>query len=112
MGIFGDRVYGGTIGTSVHDVLTAAGVIDGAELAGYVGSPAYSNEQLLALDPPWIITNEPGEEGLCSLPGLDSLQACSEHRIRKVEGDLMTDPGLGMLRAAEAVFDVMYSDLR
>jgi len=110
VGIYGDRLYGGTVGTSVHDVLTAAGIIDVAERSGYSGSPAYSNEQLLSLDPPWIITNEPGEEGLCILPGLEALRACAEHRVRVVSGDLMSDPGLGMLRAAEAVHEAMYPD--
>jgi iron complex transport system substrate-binding protein len=110
VGIYGDRLYGGTVGTSVADVLRAAGVIDVAARAGYTGSPAYSNEQLLSLDPPWIITNHPGEGGLCSLPGLEALQACVAHQVRSVDAELMSDPGLGMLRAAEAVYDVMYPD--
>jgi iron complex transport system substrate-binding protein len=110
VGIYGDRLYGGTAGTSVHDVLSAAGVVDLAASEGYTGSPAYSNEQLLSLDPPWIITNEPGEDVLCSLPGLETLRACKEHNVRSVDADLMSDPGLGMLRAAEAVHEVMYSD--
>ena len=110
VGIYGDRLYGGTVGTSVHDVLRAAGVVDLAASSGYTGSPAYSNEQLLSLDPPWVITNEPGEDGLCSLPGLEAMQACEGHRVRSVDADLMSDPGLGMLRAAEAVHEVMYPD--
>ena len=46
-------------------------------------------------------TNEPGEEGLCALPGLDALRACVEHQVRGVDAELMSDPGLGILRAAE-----------
>mgnify|MGYP001821877666 FL=1 len=110
VGIYGDRLYGGTVGTSVHDVLSAAGVVDLAASAGYTGSPAYSNEQLLSLDPPWIITNEPGEDALCALSGLKTLRACKERNVRTVDADLMSDPGLGMLRAAEAVHEVMYPD--
>jgi iron complex transport system substrate-binding protein len=110
VGIYGDRLYGGTVGTSVHDVLSAAGVVDLAASAGYTGSPAYSNEQLLSLDPPWIITNEPGEDTLCALSGLKTLRACKERNVRTVDADLMSDPGLGMLRAAEAVHEVMYPD--
>jgi len=90
--------------------LTAAGVIDVAARAGYSGSPAYSNEQLLSLDPPWILTNVPEEQALCSLPGLAALRACRDHTVRSIDADLMNDPGLGMLRAAEAVYDVMYPD--
>jgi iron complex transport system substrate-binding protein len=108
VGMQGDRLFGGTAGTSFHDVLTAAGLIDAAAEAGYTGWPAYTSEQLLELDPPWIITNDRSEEIFCGHPGFERLTACIEGRVRGVDDDVMGDPGLDMLRAAEAVHEAVY----
>jgi len=110
VGIHGDRLYGGTAGTSFHDVLVAGGLIDVAAEAGFNGWPAFTNEQLLSLDPPWIITN-PGTEGsLCRHPGFQSLSACKAGQVRSIETHLLTDPGLGILRAAVAVHAAVYGE--
>ncbi|MEM7136448.1 MAG: ABC transporter substrate-binding protein [Myxococcota bacterium] len=108
VGIHGDRLYGGTAGTSFHDVLEAAGLIDVAAEAGLRDWPAYSSEQLLSLDPPWIITNDKSETVLCRHPGFTELSACQNDRVRGIDTDLLTDPGLGILRAAEAAHDAVY----
>ncbi len=108
VGIHGDRLYGGTKGTSFHDVLVAGGVIDVAAEGGFSGWPAFTNEQLLSLDPPWVITNPDTEEALCRHPGLQSLQACKRGQVRSVEPDLLTNPGLGMVEAARAVRAAIY----
>jgi iron complex transport system substrate-binding protein len=108
VGIHGDRLYGGTKGTSFHDVLVAGGLIDVAAEAGFRSWPAFTNEQLLNLDPPWIITNPGTEEALCRHPGLRSLQACKRGQVRSIEADLLTDPGLGMADAARAVRAAIY----
>jgi len=110
VGIHGDRLYGGTVGTSFHDVLVAAGVVDVAAEAGFDGWPAFTNEQLLSLDPPWIITNPGTERSLCRHPGFQSLSACKAGQVRSIETHLLTDPGLGMLQAAEAVHAAVYGD--
>jgi iron complex transport system substrate-binding protein len=110
IGIHGDRLYGGTSGTSFHDVLVAAGLVDVAAEAGFDGWPAFTNEQILSLDPPWIITNPGTERSLCRHPGFESLSACKEAQVRSVETHLLTDPGLGMLEAAEAVRAAVYGD--
>ncbi|MEO0324303.1 MAG: helical backbone metal receptor, partial [Myxococcota bacterium] len=55
VGLFGDRLYGGTAGSSYADVLDAAGVDDVAAAAGYTGWPELTREQLLALDPPLLV---------------------------------------------------------
>jgi iron complex transport system substrate-binding protein len=112
VGIHGDRLYGGAAGTSFHDVLVAAGLIDVAAEAGFEGWPAYTNEQLLSLDPPWIITNPGTEETLCRHPGLGALSACRNGRIRSIETDLLTDPGLRMVQAARAVHAEIYGEDR
>jgi iron complex transport system substrate-binding protein len=108
VGIHGDRLYGGTKGTSFHDVLVAGGVVDVAAEAGFSGWPAFTNEQLLNLNPPWVITNPDTEEALCRHPGLQSLQACKRGQVRSVEPDLLTNPGLGMVGAARAVRAAIY----
>lgn len=110
VGIHGDRLYGGTAGTSFHDVLVAGGLIDMAEEAGFHGWPAFTNEQLLSLDPPWVITNPGTERSLCRHPGFQSLSACRTGQVRSIETQLLTDPGLGILSAAEAVRAAVYGD--
>jgi iron complex transport system substrate-binding protein len=110
VGIHGDRLYGGTAGTSFHDVLVAGGLIDMAAESGFHGWPAFTNEQLLSLDPPWIITNPGTERSLCRHPGFQSLSACRAGQVRSVDTHLLTDPGLGILQAAEAVRAVVYAD--
>jgi len=108
VGIHGDRLYGGTKGTSFHDILVAGGLDDVAEEAGFVAWPAYTNEQLLSLDPPWIITNPGTEETLCRHPGFAVLSACRAGKIRAIDTHLLTDPGLGMVDAARAVRAAVY----
>ncbi len=110
VGIHGDRLYGGTAGTSFHDVLVAGGLIDVAAEAGLQSWPAFTNEQLLSLDPPWIVTNPGTEEALCRHPGLQALRACRLGQVRSVDTDLLTDPGLGMVDAAWAVRRAVYGD--
>jgi ABC-type hemin transport system substrate-binding protein len=89
-------------------VIVAGGVIDVAAEAGFHSWPAFTNEQLLSLDPPWIITNPGTEEALCRHPGLESLEACKRDQVRSIETDLLTDPGLGMVEAARAVRTAIY----
>ena len=112
VGIHGDRLFGGAAGTSFHDVLVAAGLIDVAAEAGFRGWPAYTSEQLLTLDPPWIVTNTGTEQSLCRHPGLQSLAACRSGQVRGVEARLLTDPGLGMAEAARAVHAAVYGNRR
>ena len=108
VGIHGDRLYGGTRGTSFHHVMQAAGLVDVAAEAGFVGWPAYTSEQLLSLDPPWIVTNPGTEQALCRHPGLAALEACVANQVRSIETDLLTDPGLGMVDAARAIRAAVY----
>ena len=74
--VYGDKLYGGTRGTSYHDVMSAAGLVDVAA-ARYHDWPAYTAEDLLALDPEWIVTSAGMGELLCRRPGLERLRACS-----------------------------------
>lgn len=102
------QLYGGTVGSSYHDVLRAAGLIDAAE-GRFREWPVYSAVQLLDMDPEHIITREAGRESLCRHPGLERLQACRQPwRIVTVPESLLSHPGPRMLEAAERVHDAVY----
>jgi len=105
--LFGDVLYGGTDGSSYHDVLTAAGIRDVAA-ERYVGWPRYTPEQLLALDPELIVTHDGMARSLCAHPGLGQLRACRNQRIVELDGALLGDPGLAMLDAAESLFEAVH----
>jgi ABC-type Fe3+-hydroxamate transport system substrate-binding protein len=100
--IYTGKMYGGTRGTSYHDVLTAAGLIDVAAQK-YSTWPEYDPEQLLALDPELIVTNTGMEKELCGNVWLARLRACGGGRagVIEVAAELIGDPGLRMLDAAE-----------
>ncbi len=104
----GPHLYGGTVGTSYHDVLTAAGLVDAA--AGrFSGWPEYSAEQLLALAPEVIVTKEGMGATLCAHPGLDRLPACrASAGVVELPAGLLDEPGPAMLDAAEALYSAVY----
>jgi iron complex transport system substrate-binding protein len=98
---YGKQLYGGTVGTSYHDVLTAAGVVDAAA-ERYRGWPTFDAEQVLALDPDVLITKHGMGKILCAFPGLGQLRACrGAARIVELDAELADDPGLPMLDVAE-----------
>lgn len=101
LGAYGGRMYGGTLESSYGDVLDAAGIDDVAAAAGHTGWPEYTAEDLLVLDPDWLVT--PSEDDVCGLRALTALRACSEGRVLRVDGAVLGDPGLGMLEAAEVL---------
>lgn len=107
--VVGNRIYGGTIGSSYHDVLFHAGVIDIAA-DHYERWPNYSAEQLLALNPGLIVTAVGVGERLCAMSGLDHLQACAEdHKgIVEIDAQLLASGGLGIVDAARAVRAKIY----
>jgi len=100
--VYGGRYYGGTRGSSYHDVLRYAGLEDAA--AGrFLGFPQYTVEQLLALDPAFLITKTGMGTALCADEALARLKACRNDDVVEVDGAYLDDPGLGMLTAAERV---------
>jgi iron complex transport system substrate-binding protein len=101
-------LFGGTRGTSYHDVLIAAGIHDAAA-AVYANWPRYTAEQILALDPELVVTHAGMAAQLCRHPGLDRLRVCTPAgRIVEIHGALIGDPGLAMLDAAETLYDLVH----
>jgi iron complex transport system substrate-binding protein len=106
--IYGDKLYGGTRGTTYHEIVHHAG-LDDAAAAHYSDWPEYSAEQLIALDPELIVTRQGMGVVLCRQPGLDRLRACRlPGSIVELGAFVLDDPGLGMLESAEALHDAVY----
>lgn len=107
-GIHGDKIYGGTVGTSYHDVLTAAGLHDVAADQGYSGWPRYTSEQMLQLNPDVLVTQTDMSENLCLQPGLRGLRACGKGgRVIELQTALLLSPGIEVVEAAEALRDLI-----
>lgn len=104
---YGGQLLGGTLHTSYHDVLTAAGLIDAAA-EHYVDWPKYDPEELLKLDPEIIVTTTGSAEQLCHVSGLDRLRACRTPSVLAFEDALLSNAGLGMLNAAEQLRERVY----
>ena len=94
---FSGTLFGGTKGTSYHDVLVAAGCDDAAATI-YAGWPQYSIEQVITLAPELIVTKRGMGDVLRALPGM---QALHQTRIIEITGELLEDPGPRLLEAAE-----------
>ena len=109
LAIYAGKLYGGTRGTSYHDVLSAAGLIDSAP-ERYRDWPAYDPEEILRMDPALIVTETGMGEQLCQNAWLKTLQACRAQRAGIVElaSQLLGDPGLGMLDAALELRERVY----
>lgn len=104
IGAYGDRLFGGARGTSYHDVLEAAGFRDVAAERGLEGWPELSAEQVLTLAPARIVTRLAMGRAICQREGLAQLPACVAKRgVLELDGNLLDDPGPGMLDAAEAL---------
>lgn len=108
LSLYGGQLYGGTRGSSYHDVLTYAGLRDQAATR-HTGWPQYSTEQVIALDPELVITRRGMGAAICARPGLETLRACDGGMI-EVDGDLLDAVGVGVLDAAEAVHAAVYED--
>lgn len=105
VGTYAGRMFGGAARTSYHDVLDAAGIDDIAARSGHEGWPEYSAEQLLVMDPDWLVS--PTDDPVCELQNVQALRACAEGHVLRVDADLLGDPGLRMLDAANALRDAV-----
>jgi iron complex transport system substrate-binding protein len=104
----GPDLQGGTRGTSYHDILIAAG-LDDVAATKYRDWPAYSAEQVLDLAPDMVVTRAGFAVGICKYPGMDHVPACRGNgRIVELAGELLDEPGIAMLDAAEELFTLVY----
>jgi ABC-type Fe3+-hydroxamate transport system substrate-binding protein len=111
LAVYAGKLFGATRGTSYHDVLSAAG-LDDLAAQQYRDWPQYDPEQLLALDPALIVTGQGMAQALCDNPWYAELRACRAGRGGLIElpSELMGDPGLLMLDAAEALHERVYGN--
>lgn len=106
--VVGGSLFGGTVGTSYHDVLGAAGLIDVAA-GSYHGWPQYRAEELIALAPDLIVTAAGMGDALRRSPGLSAMPALRQPGgVIELDGEVLSDSGLGMLECAEALFAASY----
>ena len=91
-------LFGGTVGTSYHDVLTGAGCVDAAA-GSYRGWPQFGVEQVLALAPAVVVTKAGMEARISQLlAGLPQ-----PAWVIALPGELLEDPGPRVLEAAETL---------
>jgi ABC-type Fe3+-hydroxamate transport system substrate-binding protein len=109
LALYAGKLFGATRGTSYHDVLNAAG-LDDLAAQQYRAWPQYDPEQLLELDPALIVTGPGMAQALCDNHWYTELRACRAGRSGLIElpSELMGDPGLLMLDAAEALHERVY----
>lgn len=108
LSVHGSQLYGGTRGSSYHDVLSYAGLIDVAA-KDHQGWPSYSPELLLSIDPELVVTHTGMRSALCERGELGRLRACGpDGGVIEVDFQLLSDAGFGMLEAAELVHHAAY----
>ncbi|HEX5661474.1 MAG TPA: ABC transporter substrate-binding protein [Polyangiales bacterium] len=105
---YANQLFGGSTGTSYHDVLLGAGLRDSAAEHGYTGWMHFDPERLVELDPELVIAHDGTGQALCRVGGLEHLRACQHGGVIELSMELLSDPGPRMLEAAEALRDRAY----
>jgi iron complex transport system substrate-binding protein len=109
LSVYGGHLFGGAEGTSYHDVIASAGLVDAA--SGYRDWPEYSVEQILAIDPDVIVTHRGMRDRICEHAGLTGLRACaSRSAVVSLDDGLLGDPGPAMVDAARRVRGAVYGE--
>ncbi len=106
--VIAGHVYGGTIGTSYHDVLAAAGLDDVAQNS-HRDWPEYRSDDLIRMAPDLLVVKQGAAAAACSHPGLQRLLACQiAGHVLEIAAGLLDEPGPAMLDAAELLFSLAY----
>ncbi len=108
LAVYNSQFFGASTGSSYHDVLTHAGLIDAAA-DHYTGWPQYSAEQVLLLDPEVIVTKTGMRDAICAQSLLSRLAACRTHHVIELAADWLDDPGPAMQDVAEQIAAAIYS---
>ncbi len=103
LGLYGSLLAGGARDTSWHDVIEAAGLTDAA--SDRVGWPSWTAIDVATRHPDYIVTETNMGALLCAREGVASTPACRHGHVIEIDGDILSDPGLTMLDAAEAIAD-------
>lgn len=103
-----DQVYGGTTGSSFHDILVSAGLLDAAAGRFAEPWPRIGAEAALALDPDLIVTRQGATAELVRIPGFERLRAVQAGAVVELPVELFDSPGLSMLDAAELLHSKAY----
>lgn len=107
--VYGTKLFGGAAGTSYHDILRFGGLDDAATATGHTSWPQYREDTLLQLDPEVIVTQASTASAVCRHPWVANVRACKPGGlVIAVPDALLGDAGLGMLDAAEAVYEAAY----
>lgn len=110
--VYEDQCYGGTAGTSYHDVLVAAGLDDVTDDVPWTWSsawPQFSIEQLIQLNPELIVTQPGMAAQIKSIVGLGELAAVQANQVYEIDATLINDPGLLMYEAASMLHQAVYT---
>lgn len=111
LAVYGDHLSGGTAGTSYADVLRYGGVLDLAAEQGFQGWPQYDPEELMAIDPPLIVTSEGMGKAIRGHSLLKDLRACGpEGRILELPRAYLGDAGLGLIEAAGRIQEAVHPE--
>jgi iron complex transport system substrate-binding protein len=111
VGSMGGSLIGGTKGSSYHDLLRFAGLVDAAAGQGFSPWPNYTPEMLLSLDFDLIVTEHGHTASLLTIPGAKALRVVSE------PGGIVELPegaetiSLGLLPAVEALHAAVYEQV-
>ncbi len=106
---YGPQMFGGTVGTSYHDVLSYAGV-DDAAAGKFRGWPQYTAEHVLSIDPEVIVGPRGIGAKVCGRGSLARLRACQNNRSGFVElaSSWLEDPSTVMLDVVETIHEAVY----
>ncbi len=119
LSVYGGKIYGGTVGSSYHDLLHFSGLNDLAA-ERFRGWPRFSPEDLWVMNPDVVVTQKGMGVVLCGLTGLAELRACAEKAPSEQEGALwgivelepalLSLPSLDMLEAVEAIYESVHGE--
>jgi iron complex transport system substrate-binding protein len=105
----GDQVYGGTTGSSFHDILVSAGCEDAAAGRYAEPWPRIGAEEVLAIDPDLLVMRLGATADLRRIPGFARLRALSQPGgVVELPVELFDCPGLSVLDAAERLRELAY----
>ena len=109
--VFNGQIYGGTKGSSYHDLIHKAGLKDAATGADWEWSspwPQLSIEQVLQLNPDYLLIPSGMRAALLGVPGLSALPAITADHIIEIDGVYLHDAGILMYEAAKQLHDAVY----